>query len=308
MNFLKLPWSQTSPEASDSDPSAAELRVEVSDAVSAEDVAQVLAEAVDSRDQVRQLVKTITKDHQQTTSAITALSNVVSKFDEQLVPVADKVDKSVATMSDALGEVQVATKESHSVHAHLINRVGHTEAQLNQLALTLSEVGDVSRNIEAIAEQTNLLALNATIEAARSGEAGKGFAVVAGEVKALAGQTAGATSQIDGTVKQLEARIGELISDSTSNTSQAESATAASEAVQERLDQLSRRLEEMSKTTGHMSRSREMSSLLEDAVRSCSMSSEKLQTRIKELEVVSTGYDSLCEKIKAIQSRMSSDA
>jgi methyl-accepting chemotaxis protein len=66
-----------------------------------------------------------------------------------------------------------------------------------KLAVSSTEIGEVTKLISGIARQTNLLALNASIEAARSGDAGEGFAVVANEVKALADETAAATVGIN---------------------------------------------------------------------------------------------------------------
>ncbi|MCP5040086.1 MAG: methyl-accepting chemotaxis protein, partial [bacterium] len=83
-----------------------------------------------------------------------------------------------------------------------------TDKQVQGLAASANEIGDVVNLISDIAEQTNLLALNAAIEAARAGDAGKGFAVVAQEVKSLANQTAKATGDINQQISGIQAETG----------------------------------------------------------------------------------------------------
>ncbi len=79
-----------------------------------------------------------------------------------------------------------------------------TNQDIDELARSAQNVGDVVKLIHNIAGQTNLLALNATIEAARAGEAGRGFAVVASEVKSLAVQTAKATQDISSQITGMQ--------------------------------------------------------------------------------------------------------
>ena len=79
-----------------------------------------------------------------------------------------------------------------------------TNQDIDELARSAQNVGDVIKLIHNIAGQTNLLALNATIEAARAGEAGRGFAVVASEVKSLAVQTAKATEDISSQITGMQ--------------------------------------------------------------------------------------------------------
>ena len=95
-------------------------------------------------------------------------------------------------------------------------RIAVDEAQganddIEALAQTAQNIGDVVKLIRSIAGQTNLLALNATIEAARAGEAGRGFAVVASEVKSLAVQTAKATEDISSQILKVQNSTGKAV-------------------------------------------------------------------------------------------------
>lgn len=69
-------------------------------------------------------------------------------------------------------------------------------AAVENLNITLENIGLFVDSIQSIADQTNLLALNAAIEAARAGESGKGFAVVADEVRKLAEESKKSTEEI----------------------------------------------------------------------------------------------------------------
>ncbi|MGN6460756.1 MAG: PAS-domain containing protein [Pseudolabrys sp.] len=99
-------------------------------------------------------------------------------------------------LNSSIGEIDQQLAHAGNVVRTAVGEAHGTHQQIDVLARTANEIGDVIKLIRAIAEQTNLLALNATIEAARAGEAGRGFAVVASEVKSLAVQTAKATESI----------------------------------------------------------------------------------------------------------------
>lgn len=75
---------------------------------------------------------------------------------------------------------------------------------IENLTVTLNNIGLFVDSIQSIADQTNLLALNAAIEAARAGESGRGFAVVAEEVRKLAEESKKSTEEIKNTMKNIQ--------------------------------------------------------------------------------------------------------
>jgi methyl-accepting chemotaxis protein len=68
--------------------------------------------------------------------------------------------------------------------------------QVQVLAESAREIGQVTETVKDLADQSNMLALNAAIEAVRSGDHGKGFAVVAREIRMLADQSIAATRRV----------------------------------------------------------------------------------------------------------------
>lgn len=108
-------------------------------------------------------------------------------------------------LNSSIGAIDQQLAHAGSVVRTAVGEAHDTHQQIEALARTANEIGDVIKLIRAIAGQTNLLALNATIEAARAGEAGRGFAVVASEVKSLAVQTAKATESIAAQIAAIQA-------------------------------------------------------------------------------------------------------
>jgi len=110
--------------------------------------------------------------------------------------ISNSVNEVMSNLDDMVDSVE-KVKESSSKAAHVaenaVTLAQGAKVNVDQLAASSRDIGEVIKVINSIADQTNLLALNATIEAARAGAAGKGFAVVANEVKELAKETARAT-------------------------------------------------------------------------------------------------------------------
>lgn len=88
--------------------------------------------------------------------------------------------------------------------------VAKSEAVVQDLVQSGSDISSMISTINGIAHQTNMLAMNATIESARAGEAGRGFAVVANEVRDLASKAGQSAGEINAVVLRNQELIAEL--------------------------------------------------------------------------------------------------
>ena len=146
-----------------------------------------------------------------TANETAAQAHAVSAASEQISSNIQTVATASEEMGASIREIATNAHDAASVATSAVQAANHTNALVQKLRDSSTEIGQVIKVITSIAQQTNLLALNATIEAARAGEAGKGFAVVASEVKTLAGQTASATSDIRSQIENVRKDIDQTV-------------------------------------------------------------------------------------------------
>ncbi|MEM7247303.1 MAG: methyl-accepting chemotaxis protein [Acidobacteriota bacterium] len=135
------------------------------------------------------LLEDVNRDIQETRSSFEAMVRHTDEHREQ----ADRGGRIVGQTATRMRELEELVRTSAD--------------DIDGLATSSQEIGQVAGLIRSIAEQTNLLALNATIEASRAGEAGRGFAVVADEVKQLAARTHEATEVISQSIERIQTDV-----------------------------------------------------------------------------------------------------
>lgn len=116
----------------------------------------------------------------------------VSKTEESVHDLSEKVDSNAASAENARQLVVKAT-DLATVGGDVVNDVVST---MRDISASSKRIADIIAVIDSIAFQTNILALNAAVESARAGEHGRGFAVVSGEVRTLATRTSSAAREI----------------------------------------------------------------------------------------------------------------
>ncbi len=136
-------------------------------------------------------------------------------------------------LAERISTTRVEVNEAISEIKNLIEWVGTTAQELQDLGVVAGGIGEVTNVISRIAQQTHILALNARIEAMRSGEAGTSFAVIANSIRQLADQTIRAAGESAGTAKELKNRIGTLCDDALSAKAMAERAEVSTSSMGE---------------------------------------------------------------------------
>ena len=167
----------------------------------------------------------------QSSEAVIRLGHMRMAVDDtnaQMQTMASAVEELLTSVKEISANSEAAAGESRTVETaasagvkaskaavqsmqEIFVAVNGAAENVDELARSSAQIGEIVDQINNIAAQTNLLALNATIEAARAGEAGKGFAVVASEVKTLANQAGRAADDIAGRIADLRGRMDGIV-------------------------------------------------------------------------------------------------
>jgi methyl-accepting chemotaxis protein len=143
------------------------------------------------------------RQYQQVEQAATALHQISASAQEVARNSSRAAEAATAAEQASQHGLEVFGKTTDCI-ARLDHGVELTLKDIQALADSSKQIGQVLDVICSIAEQTNLLALNAAIEAARAGEQGRGFAVVADEVRHLASHTQNSVGKIREVVEMLQ--------------------------------------------------------------------------------------------------------
>lgn len=154
----------------------------------------------DHRGRIDERLSNQAKEIEQSSSAVTELSQSTETIFDQISEVRDLADNGQSSALDGADSVEQAIEQMHSIQTE----VSSTTDQLRSLVSLSDEIDRIVDTVSTISDQTSLLALNAAVEAARAGEEGKGFAVVADEVSDLAERTSGATAEISELVEDVQ--------------------------------------------------------------------------------------------------------
>ncbi len=157
--------------------------------------------------QIEEKSNTVTFSSELMSNSMISVASAVEQASGNINSMADDTRK----MSDTVSEIVKHSDAARGVTASAVEKTRSASIKVDELGMSVQDIGKVTEVITEISDQTNLLALNATIEAARAGEAGKGFAVVATEIKQLAFQTAEATQEIKDKIELIQFSTAETV-------------------------------------------------------------------------------------------------
>ncbi len=162
-------------------------------------------------------VTSLDKDIETSAASVVQIAGSIRIFHDLLVSLAAEIEESSATIHETVQSIRSikATSETHlsaslemgQALAEGSSRIDATDAEVQGVADSISEIDRMLKVINKISAQTNLLSMNAAIEAAHAGDAGRGFSVVAEEIRALAAESAVNTASISRTLKDIVLRV-----------------------------------------------------------------------------------------------------
>ena len=175
---------------------------------SATEVASAAGEISSSSEQVSRGAQNQEEQVVQVTTAVEEMTATIVESSKNATDAADGAKGAADTAGDG-GQIINETIEGMNRIAGVVRE---SAENINKLASSAEQIGEIIGVIDDIADQTNLLALNAAIEAARAGEQGRGFAVVADEVRKLAERTGKATGEITEMIKGIQQGTQDAVS------------------------------------------------------------------------------------------------
>lgn len=150
------------------------------------------------------------------------LANATRTILESLQDIASKQAQVTFGLQQALmgnsGSSDNSLLESMETEMHEVTKILQScdradqelAAAMQQVALTITQIGGFVSDIEAVGSEIDLIALNAQIKAAHTGEQGAALGVLAEAIKRLSLEAVTQTEAVSGTLKSINAITAEM--------------------------------------------------------------------------------------------------
>ncbi len=183
---------------------------------------EVASAATEISSAAEQISRGAQNQEQQVTQVSAAVEEMTATIVESSKNAGEANEGSRAASDTATNGGQVVQETIEGMN-RISSVVRESAENIDKLATSADQIGEIIGVIDDVADQTNLLALNAAIEAARAGEQGRGFAVVADEVRKLAERTGQATKEITVMIKGIQQGTKEAVSSMGAGTKEVDS-------------------------------------------------------------------------------------
>lgn len=162
------------------------------------------------RDSIRQIAEGAGQTAESVQSADTLVKQMAASLEEMATTATGTADRGIKAVERTQAGVDVVARTLSELE-EIGDMVEAAAERIKQLDHISGQIGAITEAISGIADQTNLLALNAAIEAARAGAHGRGFAVVAEEVRKLAEQSAASAREIADLIARVQSGTAEAV-------------------------------------------------------------------------------------------------
>lgn len=266
---------------------------------------------------------------QETASAIEEISSMARKSSENATESQAAASNSKEKAEKGGQVVQVMSRAMEEINQNnttIVSAITESNQRISEIVKVIEEIGSKTRVINDIVFQTKLLSFNASVEAARAGEHGKGFAVVAEEVGNLAAMSGNAAKEItnllDGSIEKVNSIVSEtkqkvehlitnskstvekgvsvarecrdvlteIVTNSSSVLDMVNSIATASQEQSSGVTEISKAIQQLDEATQYNAQS----------ANSCSNASSKLNSQVRNLQLVSDNLRKIVFGSKAV--------
>lgn len=220
----------------------------------------------------------LAEEQQDSVLRVSAAMEEVSVSISEVARSSGQASESTRSTRKVIGQGSEQLARNNESTLRVVAAVEESGNAMNELSVSIQQIGSITNVIKDIAEQTNLLALNAAIEAARAGEQGRGFAVVADEVRKLAERTASSTAEITSMVAHVQQTTGKAVVSMGNAAKEVQAGRELLDATNAQFHEINRAADEVLVSAEHIAdATREQSTAAEDVAKNMERISQMIE-------------------------------